>query len=148
VTARHILIHTPDPVALIRRARGFVRPGGIIAFQEFDLSFCGPRFDDLPVWTTCGNAVTALFARVGLPVRAGALLYTWFLEAGLPVPECRLEFLVEGGEDSLYCEWFGRQCAVCCRKWWRWESSNRIPSTSISSQKSCGGRPSQRSARI
>jgi SAM-dependent methyltransferase len=106
VTARHILIHTPDPVALIRRARGFVRPGGIIAFQEFDLSFCGPRFDDLPVWTTCGNAVTALFARVGLPVRAGALLYTWFLEAGLPVPECRLEFLVEGGEGSLYCEWF------------------------------------------
>jgi ubiquinone/menaquinone biosynthesis C-methylase UbiE len=75
VTARHILIHTLDPVALIRRARGFVRPGGIIAFQEYDLSFCGPRFDDLPVWTTCVNAITAVFARTGLPVRAGALLY-------------------------------------------------------------------------
>lgn len=105
VTARHILIHTPDPVALIRRARTFVHPGGILAFQEYDLSFSGPKFNDLPLWTVCINAITALFERVGLPVRAGALLYTWFLEAGLPVPECRLEFLVEGGEDSLYYEW-------------------------------------------
>jgi ubiquinone/menaquinone biosynthesis C-methylase UbiE len=105
VTARLILIHTPDPVALIRRARSFAHPGGILAFQEFDLSFSGPKFNDMPAWTTCNNAITALFERAGLPVRAGALLYTWCLEAGLPIPECRLEFLVEGGEDSLYYEW-------------------------------------------
>lgn len=105
VTARHILIHTPDPVALIRRARSFLRPGGVLAFQEYDLSFSGPKFDDMPVWGACSNAITMLFERAGLPVRAGALLYSWFLEAGLPIPECRLEFLVEGGEDSLYYEW-------------------------------------------
>lgn len=105
VTARHILIHTPDPVALIRRARCFVHPGGILAFQEYDLSFSAPKFNDLPVWATCANAIAALFERAGLPVHAGALLYTWFLEAGLPVPECRLEFLVEGGENSHYYEW-------------------------------------------
>jgi ubiquinone/menaquinone biosynthesis C-methylase UbiE len=105
VTARHILIHTPAPVTLIRRARSMVRPGGILAFQEYDLSFFGPRFDDMPVWTTCGTAIAALFERAGLPVRAGTLLYTWFLEAGLPIPECRLEYLVEGGADSLYYEW-------------------------------------------
>ena len=105
VTARHILIHTPDPVALIRRARGFVHPGGILAFQEYDLSFSAPQFDDLPTWLTCGKAIAALFERAGLPGRAGALLYSWFLEAGLPVPECRLEYLVEGGESSLFYEW-------------------------------------------
>jgi ubiquinone/menaquinone biosynthesis C-methylase UbiE len=105
VTARHILIHAPDPVALIRRARSFVRPGGVLAFQEYDLSFSGPKFNDMPVWTACSNAITAVFERAGLPVRAGALLYTWFLEAALPIPECRLEFLVEGGENSLYYEW-------------------------------------------
>jgi ubiquinone/menaquinone biosynthesis C-methylase UbiE len=105
VIARHILIHTPDPVALIRRARNFVHPGGILAFQEFDLSFSAPRFGDTPVWNLCGKVIAALFERAGLPVRAGALLYTWFLEAGLPVPECRLEFLAEGGEESLYYEW-------------------------------------------
>jgi ubiquinone/menaquinone biosynthesis C-methylase UbiE len=105
ITARHILIHTPDPVGLIRRATGFVHPGGILAFQEYDLSYSGPKFDDLPVWSTCSQAIAALFERAGLPVRAGALLYTWFLEAGLPVPECRLEYLVEGGDNSLYYEW-------------------------------------------
>lgn len=105
VTARHILVHTPDPVALIRRARTFVHPGGILAFQEYDLSFSVPKFDDMPLWATCRNAIAALFERAGLPVSAGALLYTWFLEAGLPTPECRLEFLVEGGKESLYYEW-------------------------------------------
>src|ERR1051326_2953228 len=95
VAARHILIHTPDPVALIRRASSLVHPGGILAFQEYDLSFSGPKFSDLPVWTSGGHAIAALFERAGLPVRAGTLLYTWILEAGLPIPECRLEYLIE-----------------------------------------------------
>jgi len=105
VVGRHILIHTPDPVALVRRARSFVHGGGILAFQEYDLSFSGPKFDDMPLWSMCSQAITALFERAGLPVRAGALLYTWFLEAGLPIPECRLEYLIDGGERSLYYEW-------------------------------------------
>jgi ubiquinone/menaquinone biosynthesis C-methylase UbiE len=105
VVARHILIHTPDPLALIRRARDFVHPGGILAFQEYDLSFSGPKFNDMPVFGMCADAIFKMFEQVGLPVGAGALLYTWFLEAGLPIPEFRLEFLAEGGEDSLYYEW-------------------------------------------
>jgi ubiquinone/menaquinone biosynthesis C-methylase UbiE len=105
VIARHILIHTPEPVELIRRARRFVRPGGIVAFQEFDLSFFCAKFYDTPVWAACANAIATLFQRAGLPARAGSLLYTWFLEAGLPIPECRLEFPISGGEDSLYYEW-------------------------------------------
>lgn len=105
VIGRHVLIHTTDPVALLARARNFVQPGGILAFQEFDLSFFGPKFDGMPLWTTCGNAVANFFERARLPVRAGTSLYTWFLDAGLPVPSCRLEFLMDGGEDSLYFEW-------------------------------------------
>jgi hypothetical protein len=90
----------------------------------------------LLVWTTCGNAITAVFARAGLPVHAGALLYTWFLDAGLPVPECRLEFLVEGGEDSLYYEWIAETMRGGV-----WGSYSRIPLTSINFGKSCNGRP-------
>jgi ubiquinone/menaquinone biosynthesis C-methylase UbiE len=105
VIGRLILIHSREPVALLRRAQGFVRPGGIVAFQDFDLSVVGSRFTDLPTWEACGKAVTALFERAGLEPRAGSFLYTWFLEAGLPVPKCRLEFLVDGGEGSLYYEW-------------------------------------------
>ena len=108
VIARHVLIHLSEPLALLRKARSFVKPGGILAFQEFDLSFFGPKFDGMPVWTTCGNAIAALFERAGLPVRAGTLLYTWFLQAGLPAPKCRLEFLVDGGSNSVYYEWLAQ----------------------------------------
>lgn len=109
VIGRLFLIHTPDPVTFLRRAQSFVRPGGIIAFQDFDLTLVGNRScADLPTWETCGKAVSTLFERAGLAAAAGSLLYTWFLEAGLPVPEYRLEFLVDGGENSLYYEWLAK----------------------------------------
>src|SRR5262249_25656746 len=38
VVGRHILIHTPDPVAVLQSASEFLRPDGILAFQEYDLS--------------------------------------------------------------------------------------------------------------
>jgi ubiquinone/menaquinone biosynthesis C-methylase UbiE len=34
VAGRWVLQYTPDPVALLRRARNRLRPGGIVAFQE------------------------------------------------------------------------------------------------------------------
>ena len=105
VIGRLFLIHTSEPVAFLERAQNFLRPGGIIAFQDFDLSLLGGRYADLPTWETCGKACSTLFERAGLAAAAGSLLYTWFLEAGLPVPEYRLEFLVDGGENSLYYEW-------------------------------------------
>jgi ubiquinone/menaquinone biosynthesis C-methylase UbiE len=38
VVGRWVLQYTPDPAALLRRARDRLRPGGIVAFQEIDLS--------------------------------------------------------------------------------------------------------------
>jgi hypothetical protein len=60
------------------------------------------RFTDLPAWKTCRKTIATLLERAGLQAGAGSLLYTWFLEPGLPVPEYRL----------------GR-CEACCRKCWR-----------------------------
>jgi ubiquinone/menaquinone biosynthesis C-methylase UbiE len=109
VIGRLILFHTPEPVVFLRRAPSFLRPGGIIAFQDFDLTLVGGRWcADLPTWEICGRAVSTLFEQAGLAAAAGSLLYTWFLEAGLPAPEYRLEFLVDGGENSLYYEWLAK----------------------------------------
>jgi ubiquinone/menaquinone biosynthesis C-methylase UbiE len=46
VAGRHILIHTPDPVAILRRAADFMRPGGILAFQEYDFSLWVPSWPE------------------------------------------------------------------------------------------------------
>ena len=47
VIGRFVLAHLPDPAPILRRLRRFVRPGGIIAFQEMDQSAiaCVPKVD-------------------------------------------------------------------------------------------------------
>ncbi len=37
VIGRLILMHLPDPISTLRQLAGFVRPGGLIAFCEFDI---------------------------------------------------------------------------------------------------------------
>jgi hypothetical protein len=74
-------------VAFLRHGVSFVRSGGLVAFQDFDVSVMGCRLPDVPTCETCGKAFTAVFERAGLQPTAGSLLYTWFLAAGLPVPE-------------------------------------------------------------
>lgn len=39
VIGRHILIHTPDASAVLQKAVDRIHVGGLIAFQEYDLSF-------------------------------------------------------------------------------------------------------------
>lgn len=107
VIGRHILIHTKDPVILIRKAAAMVHAGGVIVFQEYDLSGVAPKYEGMPLLACCWNAITSLFEETGLACRAGSMLYRYYLDAGLPVPECRLEFMVEGGADSNYYEWLG-----------------------------------------
>src|SRR5215831_19439434 len=46
VVGRHILIHTPDPVAILRRAADFMGPGAILAFQEYDFSLWVPSWPE------------------------------------------------------------------------------------------------------
>ena len=58
VVGRWLLQYMPDPVALLRRARSWLRPGGIVAFQEIDLSIpprgypTGPLHEQVMRWTT------------------------------------------------------------------------------------------------
>jgi ubiquinone/menaquinone biosynthesis C-methylase UbiE len=65
VVGRWVLQYTPDPAALLRRARGWLRPGGIAAFQEIDLSIppraypAGPLHEQVMRWTTPPPAAAA-----------------------------------------------------------------------------------------
>jgi 2-polyprenyl-3-methyl-5-hydroxy-6-metoxy-1,4-benzoquinol methylase len=49
---RLVLLYLPDPSATLRRFRNFLRPGGVIAFQEIDMD----QLSQFPV--------SELFARV------------------------------------------------------------------------------------
>jgi SAM-dependent methyltransferase len=97
VTGRWVLQYTPDPVALLRRARNWLRPGGIVAFQEIDLSSqprgypTGPLHEQVVRWTTPPPGAPGPDPQMGLK------LFKTFLRAGLPAPQLRRDAPVGGG---------------------------------------------------
>jgi ubiquinone/menaquinone biosynthesis C-methylase UbiE len=102
VIGRNILLYLTDPVALLRDSVQHLRPGGIVAFQEFDFSVIerlvaaedAPAFSQQLVrWMSEG------FRRVGTPVQMSTQLSAAFVEAGLPSPQMRLGCLVGTGPD-------------------------------------------------
>lgn len=105
VIGRHILLHAPDPLHIVRCAAAAVRPGGIVAFQEFDFSSILPGSPALPLNSKVKSWFYETFRRAGLPADVGAQLFGLLLQAGLEKPQSRVEAVVDGGPDSVAYEW-------------------------------------------
>ena len=97
IVGRLILQHLPDPASLLRLLAQRLRPGGLIAFQEYDIT--NPLEESLPfcplvtqVRTWCIEAMR----RRGIETRMGMKLYGVFLAAGLPAPSLRYEAAIGG----------------------------------------------------
>jgi SAM-dependent methyltransferase len=105
VVGRLILLFTPDPVQVLRAAARRVRPGGIVAFQEWHLTptlQCSPR---LPVWEQVAGWIMATMEGAGIRLGMGYELHRAFQAAGLPTPEMVTSApLVRGADPGPY-EW-------------------------------------------
>jgi SAM-dependent methyltransferase len=99
LTGRLILMHLPDPAAVLRRLIRYVRPGGLVVFQEMNLGGASSE-PACPLFDTAMGWVLAAFARAGVSPRAGLRLCQVFQDAGLPAPRMLLESRVDGGPDS------------------------------------------------
>lgn len=98
VIGRLILMHLPDPVATLRQLAGMVRPGGIIAFSEFDMT--GARsVPDLPLWRGARDTITSIFIGLGLDPAFAATLPALFRQAGLGTPQLTLGAPAAGAGD-------------------------------------------------
>jgi len=104
VIGRHILIHTPDALAVLRNAVAMVHVGGLIAFQEYDLSFHVRGYPELPL-TFWQELIVEFFRRAVPRPNIGSQLFWLMQEAGLPPPECRLECVMDAGPYSPVHEW-------------------------------------------
>lgn len=83
ITGRLILMHLADPAAAVRALRRLVRPGGIITFQEVDITYAtSGSAMPLAAWCMrwCAKAV-----RQGGSAIAGGRLRSILREAGLPI---------------------------------------------------------------
>ena len=103
---RYILVHQPDPVAMIRRAAGAVRSGGIVAFHEIALYGpneyqCLPRVELLERVSSClGAAFEVLLPHYDVAGR----LVACFEDAGLPTPHLIWE-CIAGDYTSPIARW-------------------------------------------
>lgn len=89
IVGRLILMHLPDPAAALRRLSAFVRPGGVIAFSENDIT--GARsVPDMPLFGRVTAGIVRAFEAMGLSARFGTTLHTIFADAGLGAPQLTL----------------------------------------------------------
>jgi ubiquinone/menaquinone biosynthesis C-methylase UbiE len=99
VIGRLILMHVPDPVATLRHLAALVRPGGLIAFCEFDTT-AAHSVPDLPLWRAARDGIAAAFTGLGLDPAFGTTLHTLFQRAGLGAPRLTLGTPLGGVDDT------------------------------------------------
>jgi ubiquinone/menaquinone biosynthesis C-methylase UbiE len=89
VIGRLILMHLPNPAAALRHLRAFVRPGGVIAFSENDIT--GARsIPDMPLFRQVTTGIARAFEAMGLSPQFGTTLHKVFADAGLGAPHLTL----------------------------------------------------------
>ena len=89
VIGRLILMHLPDPAATLRHLGSLVRPGGVIAFSENDIT-ATRSIPDMPLFVRVTDGIVRAFEAMGLSPRFGTTLHTVFADAGLGAPRLSL----------------------------------------------------------
>lgn len=97
---RFVLLHLADPAVLLRRLLGFLKPGGLVVFQEMDME--GATSEPYcEVFEIAARRIRQTCARAGIGQRTGLKLGRIFQEAGLLAPRMIQGARVESGPDSL-----------------------------------------------
>lgn len=99
VVGRLILMHLPDPISTLRWLAHLVRPGGLIAFCEFDIGAVR-SIPDSPLSRSLVDGIVRAFQGAGLDPAFGATLHTLFRQAGLGVPQLTLAAPVGTAHDT------------------------------------------------
>jgi SAM-dependent methyltransferase len=81
VTCRLVLMYVPDPVAVLRAQAGVLRPGGLIAPVEFDVS-TARTLPAVSLAVRAKGLITETFRRAGIEQALGTRLWQVLTDAG------------------------------------------------------------------
>ena len=100
VVGRLVLLYVPDPAGTLRDLVERLKPGGIVAFGEFNflpasVAAFPPTQSSESMWAW----MQAVVRGIGLDPATGYHLRSTFLDAGLPEPEMNVCAPVGGGPD-------------------------------------------------
>jgi SAM-dependent methyltransferase len=97
---RFILMHLPEPADVLRHLLSSVYPGGMVAFQEYELSSYQDAFyPPSSLWEQTYRLTTLPFQQAGGNIHAGMQLPTMFEAAGLPAPRMHYEAAIGADRD-------------------------------------------------
>jgi ubiquinone/menaquinone biosynthesis C-methylase UbiE len=99
VVGRWILMHLPDPVAVLRQLLRHLQSGGIIAFQENDFTYPPTSFPPAPLHQQMMQWTAPSPGSSGPDPQTGSKLFQTYLDAELPTPQLRLDAPIGGGPD-------------------------------------------------
>ncbi|MGH9712811.1 MAG: class I SAM-dependent methyltransferase [Candidatus Acidiferrales bacterium] len=96
---RYVLMYQANPVAAVQSLLRWLEPGGIIAFQELDMSripICCPR---TPLFEKCFRWGRTANRKAQVHVRMGLDLYRTFVLSGLNETKLHMDTIVGAGPD-------------------------------------------------
>ncbi len=100
VVGRLVLLYVPDPAGTLRVLIERLKPGGIVAFGEFNfLPESMVTYPPTPSGESLWTWMQAVVRGIGLDPATGYHLRNTFLDAGLPEPEMNVCAPVGGGPD-------------------------------------------------
>lgn len=100
LVGRFVLLYMSDPTAVLQGLRRLVPSGGLVVFQEMDMSAARsvPR---ATLYETCLEWIRETFRLGGVEIDMGSRLFPTFQRAGLPAPEMMLQARIEGKPESF-----------------------------------------------
>jgi ubiquinone/menaquinone biosynthesis C-methylase UbiE len=96
---RLILMYFPDPAKVLKTLVKHINPGGIVAFQEMDMSIV-KSVPESPSYDQCCNWILSTFKSAQIQTDFGPKLYSIYLNAGLPSPKMSMGARIGGGPDA------------------------------------------------
>jgi ubiquinone/menaquinone biosynthesis C-methylase UbiE len=99
LVGRIVLMFLPQPAVTLRRLVRHVKPGGLVIFQEPDMSGA-KSVPPVPTIETAAGLMRQMFAASGADSEIGPKLHGIYKAAGLPDPKMKVDGMIYGSEGD------------------------------------------------
>ncbi|PDT80237.1 methyltransferase domain-containing protein [Sinorhizobium sp. BJ1] len=99
VVGRRVLMYQSDTVRAVREIVRYLRPGGIVLFQEHDTTMVPVSLKPMPLHEQVQRWIKQTIEREGADIHMGFNLHNVLTQAGLAVEHVRAEAIVQTPEN-------------------------------------------------